>query len=324
VLIIDFYLSVQVERAEPRAAAVPDRADPYGYYDKRLVADYFSWTAQVNAGFIAAAVVHLANAIMFAYVWRTHTDAATGEAFAWTSYVMTPEAFNICEALLYLTTACLYDKEEILNRSVDGVLVVPNTAYQDDVTADVKRLELAASLCGMAASVGWFYTWWTTHERGPGRGLTLDDPELWALTFLFATYVVYVAYNALGIDKPATYANTFMNSLASSADCVYLCSAVMYIRSSFREEGYFNSLYVFGAAARALGWRAPTGGAEKADVPAGAAGEKARGKAEGAADGGASVRAAGVTVADAPALAEGAVTIGAAGGTSAGGSAGDV
>lgn len=312
VVIIDFYLSAQAERAEPRPAAVADAADPYGYYDKRSVADFLYATQQVNAGFLAAAIVHLANAIMFALVWRTHTDAATGEPFAWTSYVMTPEVFNICEALLYLTTACLYPKEEVLNRSVDGVLVVPNTAYQDGVTADVKRLELTASLCGLAASVGWFCTWWATHERGPGRGLTLDDLELWALTLLFATYVIYVAYNALGIEKPSTYADTFMNKLYSSADCVYFCSAVMYVLCSLREEGFFNSLFIFGAAARALGWCAPAGDAdvaEKAALPASGVSGHARAQAEGAADDDASVSAAGVVVA--PALAAGAVSEGA-------------
>jgi hypothetical protein len=196
-LITDFYLGGQVQRAEPRAAAVPDATDAYGFYDKRMVADFLFWTAQANAAYIAAAVIHVVNALSFGYVWRTHINEATGRGFDWCSYVQVPEVFNLMEATLYLASACLYDKQVPLNKSVDGVLIVPNTAFQDGVTADVKRIELAASLSGIAACAGWWVTWWMTHERGPGRGLTLDDPEPWALFFLTATYIIYVAYNVL-------------------------------------------------------------------------------------------------------------------------------
>ena len=69
--------------------------------------------------------------------------------------------------------------------------------YTDPMTLYVHDLELAASLIEVIASLGWAYTWWLTYPRGPGRGWTLDDPDLWGILMIVIPSWTYLAYNVM-------------------------------------------------------------------------------------------------------------------------------
>lgn len=195
IMIVDFYWSVRAAAAFPSKADTPT-TDDYGYYSKPDVAVFRSLTATTNWGYLAAGIVHLVSALMFIYVWSRQVDPKTGKGYTLTSYVQVPEYLNVAEATLYLATACLYPNEVILNKT-SGVI-----AYTDSTTVLVKQIELAASILQLIACFGWMYTWGWTHVQGKGRGLTLDDPDVWALTFLTVPNVIYVTYNSFVIQNP--------------------------------------------------------------------------------------------------------------------------
>lgn len=61
--------------------------------------------------------------------------------------------------------------------------------------------------CGVIT--GWFYTWYSTFPPGPGRGLTLWDPEFLASVGLIVPSIAYVLFNAKNLVYPeGTMANT--------------------------------------------------------------------------------------------------------------------
>jgi hypothetical protein len=267
VLCIDFSAQTQANIAYPAAAATPTN-DDYGYYDALGVAAMRSAYAVANRAYLAAAIIHVFNSLQYAHAWREGTDARTGKPYAWNSYVMVPEALNFIEASLYLASAIMYPGEVILAKS-SGM-----GAFLDPVTASVKRVETAASVIHLCACFGWCFTWWATHARGRGRGLTLDDPDVWALMCLTVPSLVYVSYNALCIQDPNNYNSEFLNRLYTSADCVYFGNAFFYLLCSFRDEGYFNSLAVCGLVAdraRAALGRAPLALREVAEADKAAA-----------------------------------------------------
>lgn len=151
------------------------------YYD--IVNDpYTQAVAKTNRLFIAAAAIHLFNALQYSLVWPTseNVNPATGKPFRFLSWVQYPEFLNIAEATLYLYTAIMYDKQK-----VTGV-----GRYLDAVTLNNHKIELAAALAQLGAAFGWCHVWWKTSVRGPGRGLTLDDPEFIALILVVAPSIL--------------------------------------------------------------------------------------------------------------------------------------
>jgi hypothetical protein len=105
------------------------------------------------------------------------------------------------------------------------------------------RLELAASLIETVASFGWAWSWWATHERGPGRGLSIYDLDAWSTALLIAASIVYLTYNCQitraqgegwwGVHHdPNNYAH---NALFVSADVMYFVGACLYLFASMRD-----------------------------------------------------------------------------------------
>ena len=186
IVVTNFYISKQVESANPSLVLVPTD-DDYGAYDLAETAVYRGWVAKQNWTFLAAGIVHLLNTFQYAAVWRMQIDDRTGLTYSFTAYVMLPELMNFLSAALYLASAILYPGQQVLYRQSTAT-----DAFMDVTTANVKKIEMAASLAGLVACFGWMYTWWTTHYEGPGRGLTLDDPDVWALMLLTFPSIIYV------------------------------------------------------------------------------------------------------------------------------------
>ena len=94
--------------------------------------------------------------------------------------IVGPEYLNILGAALYLWSAALYPTE---------------SGPTDATTLKVHRIETAAAGIEWLACVGWFITWHLTYLRVPGRGYTLDDPDVWALITIFGGSTMYMVYN---------------------------------------------------------------------------------------------------------------------------------
>lgn len=61
------------------------------------------------------------------------------------------------------------------------------------MTAQVHGIETAACTVEVLACFGWVITWWLTFPRVPGRGWTLDDPDMWANLLIVAPSLMYFA-----------------------------------------------------------------------------------------------------------------------------------
>lgn len=94
--------------------------------------------------------------------------------------IVYPEYMNVLGAALYLWSAALYPTE---------------SGPTDATTLKVHRIETAAASVELLACVGWLITWHLTYLRVPGRGYTLDDPDVWALITIFGGSTTYMLYN---------------------------------------------------------------------------------------------------------------------------------
>jgi hypothetical protein len=120
----------------------------------------------VNRQYVALAAVHLVNAFMFAASWAPWLrENAQHKSWAFLSVIGVPEALNIVEAALYLTSSRHYAHSQ---------KYCATYAHCGEYKL-MHRLELAASVVELAASLFWAASWWLTHERGPRRGLNLWD-----------------------------------------------------------------------------------------------------------------------------------------------------
>ena len=199
---------------------------------------YTQALARTNRLYVAAAAVHLVSALLYSLVWPLGgaKDPATGQPWSFFAWVQYPELFNIAEASLVQYTTSMYSKEK-----VTGV-----GRYLDWVTLTNHKIELAAALLQLCAAVGWCHVFWRTHERGPGRGLTLDDPELIALIFVALPSILYIAYFASVVANPLNFRNfrenKVINAVFESGDVFYFVGAFFYAVTSFRDSGFIASL----------------------------------------------------------------------------------
>jgi len=156
---------------------------------------YQSAMREVNLLYLVAAILHVFNAVQWACVWLVAVKPSTGAPWGLCEWVQIPELLNLGEALLYTASAVLYSRMQIVGPG----------RYMDATTLLVHKLELAAGLAQLAAAAFWCIVWWVTHERGPGRGLTADDPELWALALVVAPSLLYVYYYVRVVGDPKAY-----------------------------------------------------------------------------------------------------------------------
>lgn len=80
-------------------------------------------------------------------------------------------------------------------------------------------------------------TWWITHVRGRGRGLTFDDPDLSANLLIVVPSLVYIVYAHQTRDGGDEYS---YNKLYQVADVMYFVGAVFYVLCALRDDGWFN------------------------------------------------------------------------------------
>ena len=245
--IIMMFIDFQQEPKASADAPASDNSDAYGFTDPYAAAytdtqgnvvpaSLLRWVpgtgwglydaslATINKLYIAAASIHVINAVMYVWMWLGVTSPPT--LF---SRIMVPEYLNIAEASFYLYTASTYANQ----------LTYGPGAYADVWSLNNHKIEMTAAMVQSAASFGWCYTWWLTHTRGKYRGLTIVDPDFWANVFVVIKSLVYITYNFMTLAWPGSYAD---NSLYTVADCMYLVGAIFYILCGLRDDGWFTSL----------------------------------------------------------------------------------
>ena len=90
--------------------------------------------------------------------------------------MMIPELLNIIEAALYINSATQYGPCE--------ADLACTESYDCDCYMHLHKLEMLASAVDLVASIMWCRTWWISHERIKGRGLTPYDLDLWSQLLL--------------------------------------------------------------------------------------------------------------------------------------------
>jgi len=197
-----------------------------------LIIDYHQhiWShTLINKFYVAAAVVHVVNAFMYIWVWKT-------EGYPICHKIIIPEFLNVIEASLYMCTALMYSHEHF-----DGG---EQNAATDPVLRDVQRIEMVASSVELLAAIGWGTTWYITYPRIPGRGWTLDDPDLWASASIITPGVMYIVYNVQLQLHPHRYGGYFLYVIA---DKIYMANSLLYFLCSLRDVGWFWFLPTAGA-----------------------------------------------------------------------------
>jgi len=197
----------------------------------------------INAMYIGANIIHLTNALM--YMWAWYHEGFRGKMFL---ILLIPECFNVCEASLYISSSSYYNSE---NYNTTTIEYYPgyNASYlgsndsgiylaypPDPITTDVQNIEMTASLVAMVAAFGWSFTWYLTYRRIPGRGWTLDDPDVWALFTLIAGDAMYIVYNSEIIYDRSTYGANF---LYVAADWVFVVNSWLYVICALRDADWF-------------------------------------------------------------------------------------
>jgi len=189
------------------------------------------WDHQMmNKFYIAAAVVHVVNALMYIWVWRC-------EGYPFLHRIMIPEFLNVIEASLYMVTAMMYSHERYDNNvsSTDVQDTIP-TVGDDPVLRDVQRIEMVASCVELLAACGWATTWYITYPRIPGRGWTFDDPDIWANLSIITPGILYIIYNVQLQLHPHIYGANFLYVIA---DKIYMGNSLLYFICSLRDVGWF-------------------------------------------------------------------------------------
>jgi len=191
----------------------------------------------INRQYVALGSVHVVNAAMYAAAWAPWLrDRWRSQSRLALAVIVLPELCNLVEASLYLVSSTHYAHAEKYC-----------STYRCDEYFTMHRLELAASSVELVASLGWLASWWLTHERGPGRGLSPWDVDLWNQLLLVASSVVYLAYNVQisrrqnegwdGVHNDGL--NYSHNKLFETGDVMYFVGAVLYLASAMRDCDFF-------------------------------------------------------------------------------------
>jgi len=179
----------------------------------------------VNRQFIAASSVHVFNGVMFGLVWVPYFIEHPELSMTFRLLLLLPEFLNICEASLYIKSATLY-----------GEAAETCANLTCDLYTDIHRYETSAAFLEMFASFGWFWSWYVTYLPGPGRGISIWDPDFLGAVGLILPSIIYVAYNIQNILRPDEYKN---NSLYEVADLLYGIDAPLYLFAALRDAGCF-------------------------------------------------------------------------------------
>jgi len=181
--------------------------------------------ASINAVYIIAGIIHLLNAVQYIYAWFPL-------GYGLLTWVMVPEYLNVAGAALYLAAASQY-----------------NQAYSSEAARSrIHVIETIASAIEVGAAFGWTAVWWVTHARGRGRGLTLDDPDFSGNALIIVPSIIYLVYNVNNLRDANNYFTGPNALLYQTADLWYFVGSLIYLASAARDDGWFPSFGVFGAA----------------------------------------------------------------------------
>jgi hypothetical protein len=190
-----------------------------------------SGDSPVYKQYVLLASVHLVNAFQYLYLWRPwFRENAARHSRRFLAGVLLPELLNVLEASLYLHSATRY-----MAVQKEPACVASDDNPQWYKCADLLRMhatETFASLIEMAASFCWLWSWLATHERGPGRGMTLWDLDCHSSFLLILGSAIYVMYNFQILAYPERYGS---NLLYHGADIIYFVGAVLYSAASLRD-----------------------------------------------------------------------------------------
>ena len=181
----------------------------------------------INALYVAAGVIHLINALQYIYAWMPL-------GYGFLHPVMIPEYLNVLGAALYLWSASLYNTT-ITDYTYDAATKV--TTYGPSVLR-VHEIETASSLIEVFAAIGWCLVWAFTYIPGPGRGYTLDDPDMSGNLLILVPSIIYFVYNVQNLRDPSSYND---NTLYETGDTWYFVGAVFFFCSALRDDGWFPS-----------------------------------------------------------------------------------
>lgn len=175
----DYYL-------ESSASSAAENAYWSHYYDQAALALVPLYTGEATSGrwspervnslFVFAALLHFLNAWQYAYAWYNRR---------WNDVVLYPEIMNILGSWLYLITATWYPL-------ADELIAAPNFEYTNPLVMRLHYVETAAASWELFAAFGWTYTYWKTFRRAPGRGCTLDDPDLHGSLMIVIPSFIYL------------------------------------------------------------------------------------------------------------------------------------
>jgi len=209
---------------------------PYGSDD---ILCSFVGDTSINRQYVAAGAVHVTNAVQYAIAWNRDFH------YPLTNLVIIPEILNLVEASLYLSTATKYANasevceqltaEALANCTItddDTSLCISNIC--DEIYAPIHKTELAASIVELLASIGWLWSFYQTYIRVPGRGFTLDDPDLIGSLFTFIPSIIYLVYYIQINLDPSQYGT---NYLYVQGDILYMVGALGYFLGAWRDAG---------------------------------------------------------------------------------------
>jgi len=207
---------------------------------------------QLNNMYIAANCIHLTNGMMYMWVWWH--EGFRGKMLG---ILLVPEFLNLMEASLYITSSTFYGSENPDPYNLDDTIpynasyYVFNTTtcsypdngtyvyFQDIVAYNVQNIEMTASIVAMVAALGWTFTWYLTYRRIPGRGWTLDDPDVWSLVTILIGDIMYIIYNCMIISDRESYGT---NYFYVAADWVFVVNSWLYVACALRDAGWFFQL----------------------------------------------------------------------------------
>jgi hypothetical protein len=189
--------------------------------------------ALINRCYLGFGVLHAINSVQYYWSWLP-------SGYRWHHRVMVPEYLNMMGAAIYLYTATRYPE---CNDTLS------------DITLHVHHWETVASAIELVAAFGWVYTWWLVYPRGvPGRGWTLDDPDVWGWIFIIIPSIVYFAYNLQILANPDQYGSNF---LYCTGDVLYFVGSIFYLLAALRDDGWFWFMPTAGALPNSVDSKQP-------------------------------------------------------------------
>ena len=189
--------------------------------------------AMLKIGYVFGAV-HFVNACLYLWVWE-------GEKVPIFSCYCIPDWINILAAFLYLLSVIVFPYE------LDATLLNYSEWF---IVA--RQLDLTASMLDILAIFGWTWQLYDGYvkdfARDPttctGRGLTLDDPDLWALFSLIIAASAYLKYNIIINSDYNLYEG--YAELYQTTNFWYFFNAILYVVCALRDADVFWFMPVCG------------------------------------------------------------------------------